>query len=176
VALRVLGRGNVRVVAFVAVLGAAVLTGVRLADDRSLGPIKARTDGAVSAARSSSEVVFVRSDQLQLDRAALTISGPDPFRSGFGAATLPAHQIAVVAQAPAASTISELAVPIAPYRFFGQVKNAAGSTQLFLARENQLIPIKVGEVLDGQYRVAAITDSTVDLVYLPLNQVQQIGR
>jgi hypothetical protein len=121
--------------------------------------------------------VFLRPEQLSLERPAIAVHGPDPFIRG----TAPVGaqvDVAPVAPPPPTPT-SEVVAPSAPampYRFFGQVQDAKGATQLFLVRENLLFPIKVGDVLDGQYRVAAISESTIDLVYLPLNQTQQIGR
>jgi hypothetical protein len=122
--------------------------------------------------------VIVRPEQLKLERRPIITSLPDPFWGADSTTSASSTQTSAIGIGPpaVATLYAEPVAQTAPYRFFGQVQDASSATQIFLARENQLIPIKVGEVLDGQYRVAAITDSTVDLVYLPLNQMQQIGR
>jgi hypothetical protein len=163
----------------VSALGAVVLLiATQLAPGRSAG-LEGATDRATEATGPSSEAktVLISPERLQLDRPVIAVSGPDPFQKPLVPLAPPINpQPSVTDVLVATPTPAEPIVPPMPYRFFGQVQDAASATRLFLARENQLIPIKVGEVLDGQYRVAAITESSVDLVYLPLNQVQQIGR
>ena len=46
---------------------------------------------------------------------------------------------------------------------------------VILASGNKLYTVSEGEVIDGNYRIDRITDSTVELVYLPLNINQSIS-
>lgn len=169
----------VRVIAHLVVGGFALLllsAGSPTASDAIVEPADRAVDA--SSVAQGQVVVFVRPEQLKLERSPITVSSADPFLGAVQAVLAPSSTspaAVVAAHAVETPPVAPMA-PAAPYRFVGQVQDAAGATHLFLARENQLIPIKVGEVLDGQYRVAAITDSAVDLIYVPLNQVQQIGR
>jgi len=76
---------------------------------------------------------------------------------------------AAKAAAPAAPS-----PPPLPYRFAGRVVRE-GTPQLFLAKRDVAIPIKEGQILDGTYRVEAIGENRVTLVYLPLNHRESIA-
>lgn len=67
-----------------------------------------------------------------------------------------------------------LSVPPVPYRFAGKLVRE-GTPQIFLAKGNVAIPISEEKVLDDTYRVEAIGEDYVTLVYLPLNQKQNIA-
>ena len=47
--------------------------------------------------------------------------------------------------------------------------------QALLAEGERLHIVRVGDVLDGRYRVSAVGRARVDLVYLPLNQTQSLA-
>jgi hypothetical protein len=56
-----------------------------------------------------------------------------------------------------------------PYRFAGKLMQS-GELQIFLSRGDTPVPIKQGEIIEGNYRVESITDERVTLVYVPLGQ------
>lgn len=58
--------------------------------------------------------------------------------------------------------------PPNPYRFAGRFLQD-GQTQVFLTRGEYPVPIKVGDVLDGSYRIDAISGASIALTYVPLN-------
>jgi hypothetical protein len=49
-----------------------------------------------------------------------------------------------------------------------------GPPAALLAEGERLHIVRVGDVLDGRYRVSAVGRARVDLVYLPLNQTQSL--
>lgn len=79
-------------------------------------------------------------------------------------------------QPPAPKVIAAPVVPTAPplpYRFAGKlVQN--GKLHVFLSKGDAAIPIKQGEILDGTYRVEAIGEDRITLVYLPLGLRENI--
>ncbi len=63
--------------------------------------------------------------------------------------------------------------PPMPYKFAGaSVYN--GQLQIFLAKGDSIIPVSLGETIEGGYRVEAIDERQITLMYLPLEQNQVI--
>jgi hypothetical protein len=88
----------------------------------------------------------------------------------FGAVPVP--RAPVVAAKPAAVPPP----PPLPYRFAGVLHTEDG-LQVFLAKGERMLRIKEGEALDGGYRVAAIGDGRIELVFEPLGsrQIIEVG-
>ena len=60
-----------------------------------------------------------------------------------------------------------------PYRFAGKLLQD-GRLQIFLAKDDVVLPIKQGDTLDGAYRVESISDAQITLLYLPLKHKETI--
>lgn len=69
-----------------------------------------------------------------------------------------------------------LARPPLPYRFAG-VLHAEDGLQVLLAKGDQIIRIKQGDALEGGYRVAAIGDGRIEIVFEPLGttEILEVG-
>lgn len=67
--------------------------------------------------------------------------------------------------------------PPLPYAYLGKMIED-GKTVIFLGKQDNNYSVRVGETLEGQYRLDEVNDQTITLVYLPLNekQVLSIGR
>jgi cohesin domain-containing protein len=78
---------------------------------------------------------------------------------------MPARKPAA-APAPAAPV-----APPLPYRFAGQFYRDSG-TELYIAKGEEIFPVKEGDTLDGQYRVESVSSSEVRFVHLPTNTAQ----
>lgn len=61
--------------------------------------------------------------------------------------------------------------PPLPYTYFGRLEEGSKVT-VFLSAGPRNLTARVGEVLDGNYRVEDITPSQIRLTYLPLNETQ----
>lgn len=61
--------------------------------------------------------------------------------------------------------------PALPFVYMGRMVED-GITTVFLTRNDKSYVAKAGDVLDGQYRVAAIQPSGVELIYIPLGTTQ----
>lgn len=64
--------------------------------------------------------------------------------------------------------------PPLPFVYMGRMVED-GVTTVFLTRNDKSYVVKAGDVLDGQYRVAAINPSGVELVYIPLGTTQLLA-
>lgn len=65
------------------------------------------------------------------------------------------------------------AAPPMPYRFAGKLVQG-GQHSVLLAKGDRVFPIKQGETLDGEYRVEAIEESQITLIYMPLGKKEVI--
>ena len=75
--------------------------------------------------------------------------------------------------APPAPTARPVPPPL-PFSFFGTLDERGVARRVFLTKGDQLIIVKAHDVVDGRYRIDHITESSVELTYLPLNQKQNI--
>jgi hypothetical protein len=64
--------------------------------------------------------------------------------------------------------------PPLPFTFIGKAVSD-GVLEVYLARSGTMYIVRENMVIDGAYRVDAITPPALKLTYLPLNQVQQIN-
>jgi hypothetical protein len=126
-------------------------------------------------AAPTKEVVAANSE-----RAAPQAGAPElltiPERSGlsrargelFGAPP-PPPQVA----APAPVAAAPVAPPV-PYRFVGKVRKGA-EEEILISKGDVVFPVKTGDMLDGMYKVEAISAERIELVYVPLGTRDRIA-
>jgi hypothetical protein len=66
------------------------------------------------------------------------------------------------------------AAPPLPFTYMGMLKEGGGSTVVFVVRGERLHSVRVGDVIDGTYRVEAVGSEEVTFVYLPMNEKQTL--
>ena len=76
-------------------------------------------------------------------------------------------QKSVVPLTPALTPLSQQALPPVPFRYIGTLRDK-GRLEVLVMRGAQLHSLTAGDSIDGEYRVDAITDSTISFTYLPL--------
>lgn len=101
-------------------------------------------------------------------RDPLVVGPEDPFKA---VSFLPQAPPPVV-QAPP-SPIKPVPPPL-PYRYFGRVAGPEGNLVTYLSRDDRLVPIQVGDVLENSYQIAEVTESEIKIVYLPMHEVSQL--
>ncbi len=74
---------------------------------------------------------------------------------------------------PPAPPVQPTAPPL-PFRHGGMYEDG-GPPAALLAEGERLHIVRVGDVVDGRYRVSSVSRARVDLVYLPLNQTQSLA-
>ena len=104
-------------------------------------------------------------DLGKLARADVATSRSDPFAPRSFAPPAPVQK-ATARVAPSA--------PPLPFIYLGKITQG-GNTELLLMRGEELISIAAGDQIDGQYRVDAISESSVDFTYLPLKMRQSLA-
>lgn len=63
--------------------------------------------------------------------------------------------------------------PPLPFRYSGMLDDG-GPPAVFLAHRDEIRVVRAGDVLDGHYRVSAVSRARVDFIYLPLNASQSL--
>lgn len=80
---------------------------------------------------------------------------------------------AIARAQPAARPARAEAPPPIPFRYIGRMIED-GKLEVFLVRGEEHFSVAAGDMLGADYRVEAVTDSEVVLVYLPLNARQSL--
>lgn len=63
--------------------------------------------------------------------------------------------------------------PPLPFRYSGMLEDG-GPPAVLLAQQDEIRAVRAGDVLDGRYRVTAVSRGRVDFIYLPLNASQSL--
>jgi hypothetical protein len=125
-------------------------------------------EGAPRTARPAA-VSTTGIDLAKLERNALATPGNDPFApKSFApppAPTQATHAAAAAPQPPSA--------PPLPFVYAGKVTQD-GKTEVYVTRNDELIAVAAGENIDGNYRVDAVSASSIRFTYLPLKTVQSL--
>lgn len=147
-----------RIAVLIACFAALVLWIAFDGNDRSTPPASARSAGSTDSpiSRTADKAVALPA------RSALEKIAADPFSSHSWLPPRPKFASAVNA-API--------VPPLPYRFAGQLLLDSGM-QVFLARGDEIIPVKQGDTVDGQYRVESVGATNMTLVHIATNTRQ----
>lgn len=117
-----------------------------------------------SAAPGPADAVLAVQLDLLERRAA-----PAPAGDPFGARSWEPEQPAVKRYVPPPPQ-----APPLPFTYLGKMVDD-GKTTVFLTKEDRNYLVRVGETLDGTYRVESIAEEGLVLTYLPLRQVQTLA-
>jgi hypothetical protein len=149
-----------RILGLLVVAGAGVVTaGLLLPERTQPDPAQPAKTEARSSSSDGRLAALPSRDAIGKPRGELF-----GFRSW--APSRPATRAAQVA-APAA------APPPMPYRIAGQVVHD-GTARVVLARDDRVLTVREGEMLDDDYRVESIRADGVTLVYVPLGVREQL--
>jgi hypothetical protein len=143
-------------IALVLAAAASVVTGRERPVPEVVAP------GAARPARAAAPALDI--DLGSLERATLAAPGNDPF-APRSFAPPPVAQAPAAPQAPSA--------PPLPFVYIGKVTQD-GKTEFYVTRDDDLISIAAGQKIDAEYRVDAITDSSIRFTYLPLKTPQSL--
>jgi hypothetical protein len=106
-------------------------------------------------------------------RAAIEVTGStDAFRSrSWLAPPAPAPLPAPVRPAPPPAPTA----PSLPFKFVGMLEQKTDRPTAFLAKGEALHVVRVGDVVDGAYRVESLSATQIVVTYLPLNERQTLS-
>lgn len=141
-------------------------------------------NGAVAAAAAQGAIAPTQEPQMSRNAdapGAPRVAGTkaDAFGSKNWKPAPPAKKVVKAKPAapppsmPVASPPPPSAPPI-PFTYLGRMVDA-GVTTVFLTDRQRNLAVKVGEVIDNNYKLEQITDSSLTLTYLPLNAQQQMS-
>lgn len=68
--------------------------------------------------------------------------------------------------------VSEPTAPPLPYSYMGTLAQDGADTLYFLVKGDRVYDVKVGDVLDGTYRIDSVSNGQLIFTYLPLNTSQ----
>jgi hypothetical protein len=157
---------RVRMRRFLLFGGLAAIVGYLLLDQPAKSPGLAVAQGEPAEPRAATKAA--PPERLELpERRGLARTRSEL----FGAPPPPPAPVKKAQPAPVAA--APVAPPV-PYRFAGKVLK--GSEQEVLVSKGDLVfPVKVGDTLDGMYRVESISAERIELLYLPLGTRDRIA-
>ncbi len=107
-------------------------------------------------------------DLARLERTAPAAAGNDPFAPKSFAPPPPPAPVARASAPPQPPS-----APPLPFVYAGKVTQD-GKTEVYVTRDDNLISIAPGESIDTEYRVDAVTASSIRFTYLPLKTLQSL--
>lgn len=170
-----------RAIVLVLLILAAGLIAWRAAQEGPAAPLASSFPGElarlkVTVATAPPASIAVRAPYDPFDRDPIIESITDPFKV---VSFLPAAPVVAVAPLPPPVPVQVVVTaPVAPpfpYRYFGHMSDTSGKVVTYLTRDNAIISIQAGGILDNVYRVDSVTDGRAVFTYLPLNEKFEIG-
>ena len=154
-----------RIAVLIALLaGAAVWVAIDLRGPGAPTPAKAPASGASQEPEHAAAPASEAKQPGIPARSALGRIAADPFSAQ---SWLPRRKPAVVSEPPV------VVAPPLPYRFAGQFHRESG-VEVYVARGEEIFPVKEGDTLDGQYKVDSVTATEVSFVHLPSGTRQTV--
>src|SRR6266480_3166554 len=154
-----------RIAVLIALLaGAAAWVAIDLRGPAAPTSAKAPASGAPQDAEHAAAPASEAKQPGIPARSALGRIAADPFSAQ---SWLPRRKPPVVTAPPDPVT------PPLPYRFAGQFHRESG-IEVYVARGEEIFPVKEGDTLDGQYKVDSVGATEVSFIYLPSGARQTI--
>lgn len=84
--------------------------------------------------------------------------------------------VATVTEQPVVAPVQAMTptAPVLPFQFVGRLADRLDQ-QVFLQSGEKLYVVRQGDVIDGTYRIEHISDTELNLVYLPLHLSQTLS-
>ncbi len=159
-------RGIVLGILLMATLAVTAVSSNEAVDDGVVKPV-VKTVDVVGSDSKAVKVTLSRLDLGRVSRGAEEVAVVDVFA--------PKSWLPPPVVAPA---VAQPVVPVAPpmpFRYVGQLEASEGKVTIYLARGETVYTVRVGDVLDEQYRLDAMDNGQITLTYLPMNQQQMLA-
>ncbi|CAN5146454.1 hypothetical protein BH11PSE10_BH11PSE10_07440 [soil metagenome] len=161
--------------ALVAALGATWWAS-QSGDDELVQPVagskrRAAAPAARAAREAPAEAAAAPTDWQAVQRAAWAAVPDSQFAAWSPPPPPPAPR---VVKAPPVAPPAPVAPPF-PYQIIGSLRDQGGQTQAFLSGPSRSLNARVGDVIDGQWRVDQVSASGLALTWLPAQLKQQIA-
>lgn len=173
-------RAGLLLVALVATVAAVRWAdGLPDANEGAMAQTSARPKDKRTQQQSQTQAQKQALDLQKLQRSAAPEPESDPFAArSFRPAPPPkpkhvAAAAAAVALPPPPPPPPPQAPPL-PFIYMGRL-NEEQNTTVFLTAGDRNLVVKPGDVIDNTYRIEQVTDSSVVMTYLPMNQRQTLA-
>lgn len=133
-------------------------------------PVPVAPPTAAALSTGTGRAIGMPNQGKALDRDPLIDADDDPFRV---VSFLPPQ--AAAPPAPPPLPPAKPTAPPFPFRYFGKMVDVNGNPVTYLARDDELIPIRVNDVLQDAYRIDAMDQNQIVVTYLPLNEKMTIS-
>lgn len=153
-------------VLLVATFAVTAVSSNEVGDDGVVRPTVKAMDVGASTDNKAVKVTLSRLDLGRVNRDAGEVAAVDVFA--------PKSWV----PPPPAPVVAQPVVPVAPplpFRYVGQLEDAEGKVIIYLARGEMVHTVRVGDVLEEQYRFDALDNGQATLTYLPMNQQQMLA-
>lgn len=149
-------------------IGAATAAGALVAlDQRGVE----QTASSIGAPHAGLKVDPQRSQEIRT-RPLISAAVRDPFTpvpTPSPQPLVPEVQVEVAAPPPPPTA------PPLPFRYFGRIKGTNGKSAEFVERDNQLVAVEAGDVLDDAYRVERVEENEIVFLHLATQQRQSLS-
>lgn len=161
-------RGVTLCLLLIATLVVTVVSSNEAVDDGVVRPVVKAAEITTGHAGKAAKTNVARLDLGRLNRDAEEIAAVDVF----------APKSWLPPPVKVAPVVSQPVVPVAPplpFRYVGQLEDAEGKVIVYLARGENVHTVRVGDVVEAQYRLDALDNGQATLTYLPMNQQQMLA-
>ena len=123
--------------------------------------------------RPTLELIQERAPAAQADDGGIDLSRLNRGEASAPQSDLFARRDFTPQKQQAKAMVEKPVAPPLPFRYFGKlIEN--GKTEVYVMRGEDLLAVAPGEKL-GEYRVDAVSDSSISFTYLPLKTKQTLG-
>lgn len=152
-------------IALVTTVAVSAVSGNEAVDDGVVRPVLRPAASGHIADSDSERITVAALDPRRINRDEGEAMTVDVFAVKSWA-PLPLLQAPVAVQ-----PVIPVAPPL-PFRYVGQLGELDGKVAVYLARGEDVYTVKVGDLIEAQYRLDSLDETKVTLTYLPMNQQQ----
>lgn len=161
-------RGVILGVLLVAILAVTAVSSNEAVDDGVVRPAIKTAEIIAGTAPKPVKVTLSKLDLGRVIRDAEEVAAVDVFASKSWVPPPPV--VALVVAQPVVPV-----APALPFRYVGQLEDGDGKVTIYLARGETVHTVRVGDLLEEQYRLDAMDNGQITLTYLPMNQQQMLA-
>lgn len=152
-------------VILLATLAVSVVSSNEIVDDGVVRPALKFAGGGHDSGSESKPMVVASLDPRQIRRDEDATAAVDVFAVKSWAPPPPVP----------APVVMQPVIPVAPplpFQYVGQMSEPDGKVIVYLTRGAEVYTVKVGDLVESQYRLEHLDEASVTLNYLPMNQQQ----
>jgi hypothetical protein len=155
-------------IALVMILAISAVSSNEAVDDGVVRPVMRLTDRGQTSVSDPRRIAVAALDPRKISRDEGEAATVDVFAAKSWTPPPPI-------QAPVAVQPAVPVAPPLPFRYVGQMSEPDGKVIVYLARGEDVYTVKVGDLIEAQYRLDSLDETRATLTYLPMNQQQMLA-